>query len=234
MAFFDATYDTPGAATWTCPAGVTAIGVICIGGGGAGGKDTSVSAGGGGGGMGRGINYPVTPTVTYDIYVGEGAIANATPAAGSWFNTSGSIFGDLGLNGDEGGNGGSANLGDDTRAGGAGAPAASGNGGGGGGGAGDGATGGAASGFTKGNGGAGTFISGGAGGDGDQYPVYGGFAGSPYGGGGGGCEFDSSPPYDGASGVVYIYYNTVDTINAPSFKSPTGGVAFGGGFTYRQ
>ncbi|NCX94319.1 MAG: hypothetical protein EBX40_06565, partial [Gammaproteobacteria bacterium] len=40
-------YTTPGTYTWVCPAGVTSVSVVCVGGGGAGGSDTGSGTSGG-------------------------------------------------------------------------------------------------------------------------------------------------------------------------------------------
>lgn len=77
-------FDTPGTYTWTAPAGVTSVSVVCIGGGGAGTRGTSPSdsvqyrRGGGGGGLGWKNNIAVTPGQTYTVVVGAGGNALAT------------------------------------------------------------------------------------------------------------------------------------------------------------
>ena len=45
-------FTTPGTYSWTAPAGVTSVSVVCVGGGGAGGTNGIVFYGGGGGGLG--------------------------------------------------------------------------------------------------------------------------------------------------------------------------------------
>lgn len=75
--------------TWTCPAGITCIFLRGVGGGGGGGRGgpgfsgfTSRSSPGGGAGGGARettIVVPVTPGVTYEIYIGDGG-AGATGA----------------------------------------------------------------------------------------------------------------------------------------------------------
>jgi hypothetical protein len=62
-----ALFDTPGAYTWICPAGVTSISVMCVGGGGAG-----FNVGGGGGGYAYIYDYPTTPGQGYLVVVGAG------------------------------------------------------------------------------------------------------------------------------------------------------------------
>tara|TARA_B100000212_G_scaffold300656_1_gene246096 strand:+ start:1315 stop:3522 length:2208 start_codon:yes stop_codon:yes gene_type:complete len=59
-------YTTPGTYTWTCPAGVTSVSVVCIGGGGTGG-----AYGGSGGSLAYKNNITVTPGQTYTIIVGN-------------------------------------------------------------------------------------------------------------------------------------------------------------------
>lgn len=77
----EASYTTPGTYTWTCPAGVTSVSVVCIGGGasGAGGLNAPNRAqGGAGGGLIYGNNIPVTPGVNYSILAGFGGQAPTT------------------------------------------------------------------------------------------------------------------------------------------------------------
>lgn len=66
-------YSVPGSYTWTCPAGVTSVSVVCIGTGGDGGTvwkgDGSSRTGGGGGGLGWRNNVAVTPGQTYTVKV---------------------------------------------------------------------------------------------------------------------------------------------------------------------
>jgi len=86
-------YSTPGTYSWTAPAGVTSVSVVCIGAGGAGTRGTSPSdvdqlrRGGGGGGLGWKNNIAVTPGQTYTVVVGAGGNALAT---GSIVSTSSS------------------------------------------------------------------------------------------------------------------------------------------------
>lgn len=83
------TVTTPGAGTWTCPAGVYSITLEMWSGGGAGGLDDGTAWSGGGGGGGSWIRYilSVTPGVTYNYYVGAGGVpgtfAPDPPAYGS-------------------------------------------------------------------------------------------------------------------------------------------------------
>lgn len=68
---------TSGTATWTAPAGVSRVKVICIagGGGGGGGDNDSPGGNGGFGGIAIGI-YTVTPGTGYSVVVGSGGAAN--------------------------------------------------------------------------------------------------------------------------------------------------------------
>ena len=65
-----------GTFSWTAPAGVTSVCVVCIGGGGGGGTSASYQAGGGGGTAYKN-NIPVTPGQSYTVVVGAGG-------AGTW------------------------------------------------------------------------------------------------------------------------------------------------------
>jgi hypothetical protein len=61
-------YTSPGTYTWTAPAGVNDVSVVCIGGGGGGGPNN----GGNGGSLGWKNNIPVIPGQTYTVVVGRG------------------------------------------------------------------------------------------------------------------------------------------------------------------
>tara|TARA_B100000131_G_scaffold306503_1_gene333674 strand:- start:294 stop:3152 length:2859 start_codon:yes stop_codon:yes gene_type:complete len=109
--------------TWTAPAGVTSIAVLCIGGGGSSGTSRN---GPGGGGLGWKNNITVVPGTSYAYRVGTGGPAGASGAAGgdTYFkdasgtiivkggggsgvgNTSGGTY-----TGDGGGNGGAGGAG---------------------------------------------------------------------------------------------------------------------------
>jgi hypothetical protein len=79
-----AEFTTPGTYSWTAPAGVTSVSVVCIGAGGAGTRGTSPSdenqlrQGGGAGGLGWKNNIPVTPGQSYTVVVGAGGNVLAT------------------------------------------------------------------------------------------------------------------------------------------------------------
>jgi hypothetical protein len=78
--------------TWTVPAGVTSICVLCVGAGGGGGRN-QVGQGGGGGAVVWVNNITVTPTTSYTIQAGLGGLGQTGTGSGntggdSWFNTS--------------------------------------------------------------------------------------------------------------------------------------------------
>ena len=77
----NATFDTPGTHSWTCPAGVSSVSVVCVGAGGSGGWQWS-SGGGGGGGLGWKNNIAVTAGQSYSVVVGDhgGEVPNANTA----------------------------------------------------------------------------------------------------------------------------------------------------------
>jgi hypothetical protein len=93
-------YTTGGTYTWTVPAGVTSISVVCVGGGGSGFARGAGSAGGGGG-LGYKNNITVSPGQQYTVVVGDGgprtgAAAENTPgiAGGdSYFNNTSTVAG---------------------------------------------------------------------------------------------------------------------------------------------
>lgn len=60
-------YTTAGTYSWTAPAGITSVCVVCVGGGGGTGY-----SGGGGGGLGWKNNIAVTPGQSYTVVVGAG------------------------------------------------------------------------------------------------------------------------------------------------------------------
>ena len=71
-------YTTPGTYSWTAPAGVTSVCVVCVGGGGSGAWQTNAISpqGGSGGGLGWKNNIAVTPGQTYTVVVGAGGAAD--------------------------------------------------------------------------------------------------------------------------------------------------------------
>lgn len=95
-AFGQVLYETPGTFQWTCPAGVTSISVVCIGGGGCGPLTytSNISAsGGGGGGLGYRNNYTVIPGNTYTVVVGAGGNVGTLSGTNSYFNTTTTVRG---------------------------------------------------------------------------------------------------------------------------------------------
>ena len=64
----EAFFPEPGQYEWVCPAGVTKVCAVCIGGGGGATRDEM--GGAGGGGLGYKNNISVTPGETYKIQVG--------------------------------------------------------------------------------------------------------------------------------------------------------------------
>jgi Putative Ig domain len=101
-------FTTAGTFQWTCPAGVSSVCVVAIGGG----RTRNGVSGGGGGGLGWKNNIPVVPGVNYTVVVGAvggasyfidtATVAGLSGAAGT---AGGSRVGDGGGNGGNGGNG---------------------------------------------------------------------------------------------------------------------------------
>lgn len=76
-------YASAGVYTWTCPADVTSVSVVCVGAGGGGdaGSDLiGVGGGGGGGALAYRNNITVIPGQQYSIVVGEGGKGQVTVA----------------------------------------------------------------------------------------------------------------------------------------------------------
>ena len=71
-------YTSPGTYSWTCPAGVTYVHVVCVGGGGGGTGSSSGGCGGGGGGLAWRNDIPVTPGTSYTVVVGAGGAGGTT------------------------------------------------------------------------------------------------------------------------------------------------------------
>ena len=70
-------YTTPGTYSWTCPADVTSVSVVCVGGGGGGTTANGYEAGGGGG-LGWKNNIAVVPGQSYTVVVGAGGAGNTS------------------------------------------------------------------------------------------------------------------------------------------------------------
>ena len=79
-------YTTPGTYSWTAPATVTSVCVVCVGGGGFGWvRSDGGGGGGGGGGLGWKNNIPVVPGTSYTVVVGAGGTSAASLAGdASW------------------------------------------------------------------------------------------------------------------------------------------------------
>lgn len=201
-------YVQPGNYAWTCPANITSVSVVCIGGGGSGGS----TGGGGGGGLGWKNNIPVVPGQAYTVVVGSGGTLGG--------NGGNSYFIDLETVAGYGGVGGN-----NTRTGGS--FTGMGGGAGGSGGSGSGSGGGGAGGYTSfgGFGGAGNYLQNtplqsggnsinGGGGGGGAFNAYDTTNGRNAGGGGGGVGLYGQGA--GGTGAVQIYENI------------WGGVGYGG------
>ena len=227
------TYTTAGATgTWTVPAGVTSICVVCVG---AGGDGLPSGSGGGGGALAYSNNISVTPgeslsyqvgtrstTATADSYLKRGA-TTLVLADGASTYTQGNAASSTGFatySGGAGGvgnnccgGGGAAGYAGAGGAGGSGGVGSSGSGGGGGGGGGDaadydGAGGGGVGYLGQGSSGAGgDLLTGGSGGSGGGSGgnAYDGSTGGSYGGGGGG-GYDTGNTHPGAGGFVRIIW----------------------------
>lgn len=81
-------FTSTGLHSWTCPAKVSAVHAVCIGGGGGGAGSGDGGNGGGGGGLGWKNNIAVTAGQTYKVYVGIGGNPNSlVDGVGSFFIT---------------------------------------------------------------------------------------------------------------------------------------------------
>lgn len=76
-------FASPGTYSWTAPAGITKVHVLCVGGGGGGSYAGYGDSGGGGGGTGFINYYTVVPGTTYTVIVGAGGTANDNSAGGN-------------------------------------------------------------------------------------------------------------------------------------------------------
>lgn len=168
-------YTTPGTYSWTAPAGVTSISVVCVGAGGAQSGNTPLG-GAGGGGLGYKNNITVIPGNNYTVVVGAtGAFGGGNNGGDSYFIDTTTVKGGGGAGVKTGG----TYVGDGGGAGGAG-------------------NGGGASNY-GGNGGAGGYSgTGGSGGSGTSA----GTAGAGGGGGGGGGKGSSFGGYGGGVGML--------------------------------
>lgn len=82
-------YTTAGTYSWTAPAGVTSVCVVCVGGGGGGwnGQNNN-SRGGGAGGLGWKNNITVVPGNSYTVVVGVGEQGGGIGGTSYFINTS--------------------------------------------------------------------------------------------------------------------------------------------------
>jgi hypothetical protein len=97
----EAIYTGVGLNTWTCPAGVYSVSVVCVAGGGGGFYNAQNSAtGGGGGALAYKNTISVVPGVTYNLQVGEGGYTSTTGirmlATNSWFGNTSTVFAERG------------------------------------------------------------------------------------------------------------------------------------------
>jgi hypothetical protein len=97
----EAIYTGVGSNTWTCPAGVYSVSVVCIAGGGGGyGGATNSATGGGGGALAYKNNITVVPGLTYNLQVGQGGYTATTGtrvlATNSWFGNTSTVFAERG------------------------------------------------------------------------------------------------------------------------------------------
>ena len=74
-------FSQAGTHSWTAPAGVSAVSVVCVGGGGggAGGDGARPTGGGGGAGLGYKNNYAVNGGSSYTVVVGDGGTVKEKP-----------------------------------------------------------------------------------------------------------------------------------------------------------
>lgn len=192
----EATYTTPGTYQWVCPAGVTAVSVVCVGGGAGAASDYNA---GGGGGLAWCNNIPVTPGNSYTVVVGTGGTGGVGTSTGnsggsSYFINASTVFA-------EGATSAVRSAGSVSSGGGYSVSSAYGSSGGGNGG-GSGTT--SSASYRAGGGGAGGYSgAGGTGGSGLSV-AQAGSAGQGGGGGGGGNTSNSSY-YSGAGGGVGLY-----------------------------
>ena len=73
-------YTVAGTYSWICPAGVTSVSAVAIGGG-QGGSNTQYQGPGAGGGLGYRNNYSVTPGSSYTVVVGSGGNGSGATAS---------------------------------------------------------------------------------------------------------------------------------------------------------
>ena len=102
-------YTTAGTYSWVCPADVTSVCVVAVGGGSYGQKAGSWGSGGGGGGLGYKNNIAVTAGTSYTVVVGQYSgdsyfvDTSTVKGGGASIPTGGTYTGDGGGNGGAGG-----------------------------------------------------------------------------------------------------------------------------------
>ena len=85
-------FTSAGSSSWTCPANVYDVSVVCVGGGG--GSTRDERGAGGGGGLGWISGFQVSPGTAYDVVVGSGG--QGQPNTGSYgYNGGTSYFNDM-------------------------------------------------------------------------------------------------------------------------------------------
>ncbi|MBT1697483.1 T9SS type A sorting domain-containing protein [Fulvivirgaceae bacterium PWU4] len=234
------TITTPGANSWTVPAGVSRITVEVWGGGGGGGNsDNTTDDGGGGGGGGaysiKVFNGPLPASFNYSIGAGGAGApgssgTNAIGGQDTWFSSATTLMakgGSRGRSSDEGSNGGNggaagSSIGDNSYSGGSGAN------GGDTGGAGGGSAGPSGAGNNgSGNGATSAVTGGGAGGNGGSTGNPGGAGGAPGGGGGGSNDIAAEAGGNGANGQIVITYVVPEAFTVGSV-TVTGGTLVAG------
>ena len=91
-------FTSSGTHSWTVPAGVTSVSVVCVGPGG-GRYRSGTSSGGGGGGLGYANNVSVTPGQTITVQVGAApAVGQGTHGTDSYFKDTSTCVGKSGQN----------------------------------------------------------------------------------------------------------------------------------------
>ena len=92
-------FTAAGSHSWTVPAGVTSVSVVCVGPGGGRFQSSSQSAGGRGGGLGYANNVSVTPGSTITVEVGAApAVGVGTYGTDSYFKDLSTCVGEAGQN----------------------------------------------------------------------------------------------------------------------------------------
>ena len=214
-------FTTTGAGTWTVPAGVTSVSVVCIGGGAKGILSDSAANGGGGGGLRWYNNLTVTPGSTINLSIGAGT---ATTGGDTWFN--GTSIGTASVYAQGGqlriGGGGSTVAGSiGGTNGGDGGTSTSTTSGGGGGAGGYTTAGGAGGNSTTNNGGVSTGIGGGGGGNGGNV--------TESGSGGGSGEYPGGQGYRGLYGSTATQFSGQSSGSQASVQTLTNATGYGGG-----